>query len=67
MAINQIYYVHLLFFFTKIRICIRFQSHRKTNSYKMPKDLKNVSEKEQFILFNNTFATKSNTKKSWKI
>lgn len=33
----------------------------------MPKDLKNVNEKEQFILFNNTFATKSNTKKSWKI
>ena len=33
----------------------------------MPKDLKNVSEKEQFILFNNTFATKSNTKNSWKI
>ena len=33
----------------------------------MPKDLKNVSEKEQFILFNNNFATKSNTKKSWKI
>ncbi len=29
--------------------------------------LKNVSEKEQFILLNNTFATKSNTKKSWKI